>query len=130
MLTSVCCFGDHPADPDDPETYVEITAWVSGPKKDGGVLRTQTGRRACKKCISAMRAGFPPGEDDLFTITPVHPAPDTSDPRYRVGWKHGYLDVGPDPDLVRCSEYLVGRAAGEAVRHHLDGFFFFVEGTP
>lgn len=49
-----------------PDAYEEITAWVSGPKKDGAVLRTHTGNNAHAECIQAEMAGVTPGQASLF----------------------------------------------------------------
>lgn len=124
-MRRMCQFGDHFVDPNDPETFHQIEAWVSGPKKDGGVLRRQTGRVACKDCINAFRAGHAPGEGDLFTLIPKEVGVNMTTPAYALGWKHGFLGHGQDPDLTRNHEYAVGFVSGRELSGHLDGYFFF-----
>jgi hypothetical protein len=120
----LCQFGDHFVDTNSHETYHEITAWVNGPKKDGGVLRRQTSRMACKPCIDAMRAGHAPGQGDLFTLVSKEQGVNKSTATYRQGWKHGFLGHH-DPDLASNHEYAVGKLAGQEMSGHLDGYFFF-----
>lgn len=119
-----CALGDHPVPAHDAELYHEITAWVSGPKKDGGVLRLQTGRVACQPCITAVRDGQDPTQMDLFSIVPALPKIDKNHPNYRAGWKCGFYGTA-SPESFSTAEWKIGYAAGEAMRDYLDGFFFW-----
>lgn len=66
---SVCPFceqGINPTELDDPEVvYREVTSWVHGPKLQGPVLRTQTGRLAHEKCIKKLIEGQSPDQESL-----------------------------------------------------------------
>ena len=51
---------------DDPEAvYREVTSWVHGPKLQGPVLRTQTGRLAHRECINKLIEGQSPDQQSI-----------------------------------------------------------------
>jgi hypothetical protein len=68
---SICFFCEkaEPVNTDDPETYHEAISWVNGPKKDGPVLRTLTGRVAHKTCVDKVIHGQAPDQPELFEDT-------------------------------------------------------------
>lgn len=61
-----CPFCRTPVDPDDETAYIEIAAWVHGPKKDGATLRSETGYKAHEECIKKAQAGQPNDQESLF----------------------------------------------------------------
>lgn len=61
-----CHFCKEYVDPEDDETYREVTSWVHGPKRDGGILREQTGRMAHAECVHKIRVGVAPETEPLF----------------------------------------------------------------
>lgn len=63
--SSRCCFCNRSVEADDPDTFREVISWVSGPKLDSPVLRTQTGQLACRPCIEMMKEGQAPDQETL-----------------------------------------------------------------
>lgn len=63
-----CAYCGKYVDPSDESTYSQITSWVSGKKKDSAILRTYTGRYACKYCIELQRAGLGPDQAEVFGL--------------------------------------------------------------
>lgn len=124
-----CFFGDHYVDPNAPDTFTQITAWVSGPKKNGATLSEETGNVACGKCIGARRLGQDPTQDDLFSKPEPEPEFDIWSPMYKSGWKAGFMNTGYRPEYSRNTNYLAGYGMGQQFKDFLDGFFFFEE-TP
>ena len=63
---SKCTFCGVEVNLDSDDTFTEQTVFVAGPKKNGSVLATDTGRYACKACIERVKAGQAPDQPNLF----------------------------------------------------------------
>lgn len=61
-----CMFCHEPANPDNPDTYHEVTEFVHGEKKHGAVLRDYTGRIAHKDCVDKLKQGQAVDQPPLF----------------------------------------------------------------
>jgi len=62
-----------PEELDDPEAvYREVTSWVHGPKLQGPVLRTQTGRLAHRACVQKLIDGEAVDQEKLPGFETVH----------------------------------------------------------
>ena len=62
-----CPFCSNPVGREDPDGfYREVTSWVTGPKLQSPVLRTQTGRVAHDHCIQKQIDGQAADQPDLF----------------------------------------------------------------
>ena len=123
-----CYFGDHLADPDAPDTHFMVTAWVSGPKRDGATLRENTEHVACGKCIAVRKMGQDPTQDNLFD-EPKKLEFDQTSQMYSEGWVAGFHGWGYNPGYGQFADYVAGYGAGQQMKDHLDGYFFF-EVTP
>jgi hypothetical protein len=60
------------------ENYRQVTVWVNGPKRDGAVLREETGAVAHKHCVDLMKAGQSPDQTELFSEDWRDPGPTTA----------------------------------------------------
>jgi hypothetical protein len=61
-----CPFCGNPVQPDDLDTWKEVSSWVGGPKKDSSTLRKDTGRYAHGACIHKLKLGQAPDQEDIF----------------------------------------------------------------
>ena len=50
----------------DEDAFQEVVSWVHGPKADGAVLRSHTGRVAHADCVRKKQEGQAPGQETLF----------------------------------------------------------------
>lgn len=65
-ICSFCYLEITPAQLDDPDTiYREVASWVTGPKLQSPVLRSQTGRIAHADCVKKMVEGQAPDQDRI-----------------------------------------------------------------
>lgn len=61
-------------DLDAPDTHLEVSGWVHGPKKNGLRLSENTGRAAHGACVEKALAGQAPDQETLpFDEEPVAP---------------------------------------------------------
>lgn len=63
---NLCWFCGNLVDRDNPDNYRQVESWVSGPKLDHPVLRTQTGNMAHKECVDKVKMGQAPDQEELF----------------------------------------------------------------
>jgi len=124
-----CCFCQRRVDPSDPDTHEEITSWVHGKKKDSAVLRSRSGRLACRDCISKMRAGLAIDQPDYETLLAEDPKTAYVDGifsdrhvSYDLGYRQG-LDgestlspVELEKLEANLDEYYEGHSDGEEAR--------------
>lgn len=78
--TYFCNFCFNNIDPDDEDTFKQVTSWVSGPKLDGPKMREQTGRLAHKSCIDLLSKGQDPLEQPRLFEEAEPPPEEPYDP--------------------------------------------------
>lgn len=96
---SRCAFCGNEVDASLADNYTQVSVWVNGPKRDGAVLREETGKHAHKHCVDLIKAGQSPDQTELFSEDWRDPVPTTAriDPRL-ISDEPGkvYKVTGPD----------------------------------